>query len=48
MKVKILSDKLTLGKKDQLIDLDDDQAMSLIKSGHVKEVKMIKKNKDKK
>ncbi len=48
MKVKILSEKLTLGKKDDVISLDDDQAISLIKSGHVKEIKIVKKPKGKK
>jgi hypothetical protein len=48
MKVKIISDKLVLGKKDEVIDLDNGQAESLIKSGHVKEVKAKKKAKDKK
>ena len=48
MKVKIISDKLVLGKKDEIIDLNNTQAESLIKSGHVKEVKAKKKTKEKK
>ena len=48
MKVKILSNKLTLGNKDEIIELDQDQAKSLINSGHVKEIKVVKKNKGKK